>query len=109
MERVTLYHYESPDIRVTIEAYFRDEWLMVEGYDIGSRVEEIWGDSDYEYALGVNPEELQKLYPLLNVEPGDKEALLQTIAGRYNTNYCYSEFMNLLTENGIKAETFSWT
>ncbi len=54
MERITLFHFESPFIKVTIEAWFREEWLMVEGYDIGSRVEEIWGDSDYEYALGVN-------------------------------------------------------
>jgi len=109
MERVTLFHYESPEIRVTVEAYFREEWLMVEGYDIGSRVEEVWGDSDYEYALGVNQEELQKLYPLLNVDQGDKEALLSAIAERYHTNSCYSEIMNLLNQNGIKAETFSWT
>jgi hypothetical protein len=55
MEKLTLYHFENPDIKVTIEAYFREEWLLVEGYDIGKRVEEVWGDSDYEYATGVPP------------------------------------------------------
>ena len=109
MDKITLFHFERPDIKVTIEAYFRDEWLMVEGYDIGKRVEEWWGDSDYEYAVGVNPGELKKLYPILNVKEGDKEGLLRAIAARYNTNSCYSEFLNLLNENGIKGETFSWT
>ena len=108
MERVTLYHYEGPDIKITVEAYFKDEWLMVEGYDIGEKVEKIWGDSDYEYVTGVNQEELKKLYPLLGVPVGNREGLLAAIAARYNTNYCYSQFVNLLNQNGIKAEAFSW-
>jgi hypothetical protein len=97
MSRVTLYHYEVPEIKITIEAYFKDEWLMVEGYDIGKRVEELLGDSDYEYVTGVDQEELKKLYPLM------------TIAGRFNTNSCYSEYQAFLNNNGIKAEAFSWT
>jgi hypothetical protein len=109
MQRVTLFHFQDPEIKITIEAYFQDEWLMVEGYDIGSRVEEYWGDSDYEYAVGVSQEELRKLYPLLDVEIGNKEGLLTAIASRYNTNTCYSEFVDLLSDNGIKAESFSWT
>jgi hypothetical protein len=108
MERITLYHYEDPEIKITVEAYFKDEWLMVEGYDVGEKVEKIWGDSDYEYVTGVNGDELMKLYPLLDVPVGDKEGLLAAIAARYNTNYCYSEFVNLLNQNGIKAEAFSW-
>jgi hypothetical protein len=108
MERVTLYHFEAPDIKITVEAYFKDEWLMVEGYDIGEKVQKIWGDSDYEYVVGITGEEVKKLYPLLDVPPGDKESLLTAIASRYNTNYCYSEFVNMLNANGIKAESFSW-
>lgn len=108
MDKVTLFHFETSDIKVTIEAYFRNDWLMVEGYDIGKRVEEIWGDSDYEYSLGVNPGELKKLYPLFGICYGDKDGLLTAIAEQYNTNSCYSQFMDLLTQNGIKAETFSW-
>jgi hypothetical protein len=109
MSRVTLYHYEVPEIKITIEAYFKEEWLMVEGYDIGKRVEELLGDSDYEYVTGVDQEELKKLYPLMNVPMGDKEGLLMAIAGRFNTNSCYSEYQAFLNNNGIKAEAFSWT
>jgi hypothetical protein len=108
MERITLYHFESPEIKITVEAYFKDEWLMVEGYDVGEKVEKTWGDSDYEYVTGINQEEIKKLYPLLDVPFGDREGLLTAIAARYNTNYCYSEFVNLLNQNGIKAESFSW-
>jgi hypothetical protein len=109
MNRVTLYHYQTPDIKVTIEAYFEGEMLMVEGYDIGKRVEEILGDSDYEYMTGVKQDELIKLYPLLNVVVGDKEGLLNAIAARFNDNYCYSQYQTFLNDNGIKAEAFSWT
>lgn len=109
MDRITLYHYESPDIKVTIEAYFQGDMLMVEGYDIGKKVEEILGDSDYEYVTGVKPEELFKLYALLNVPEGDREKLLYAIAEKFNGNYCYSQFQAFLNENGIKAEAFSWT
>jgi hypothetical protein len=109
MNRVTLYHYQNSDIKVTVEAYFEGEMLMVEGYDIGKRVEEILGDSDYEYVTGVKQDELIKLYPLLNVDTGDREALLEAIAARFNDNYCYSQFQSFLNDNGIKAEAFSWT
>jgi hypothetical protein len=109
MNKVTLYHYQDPDIRITIEAYFDGERLVVEGFDIGKRVEELLGDSDYEYATGVDQEELKKLYPLMNVPVGDKDGLLNAIAEKFNTNYCYSEFQAFLDNNGIKAEAFSWT
>jgi hypothetical protein len=108
MERVTLYHYQDTEIKITVEAYFKDEWLMVEGYDVGEKVEKLWGDSDYEYAVGVNREELKKLYPLLNVPVGNREGLLAAIAARFNSSYCYSEYVGLLNQNGIKAEAFSW-
>jgi hypothetical protein len=32
--------------------------LVVEGYDIGKTVEEVWGDSDYEYSITVKKENL---------------------------------------------------
>jgi hypothetical protein len=108
MSKVTLYHYKDPDIKITIEAYFNGEWLIIEGYDIGIRVEEAWGDSDYEYAIGVNQEGLRKLYPLMNVPIGDKDGLLNAIVTKYNTNTCYSEFIDFLNKNEINAEGFSW-
>lgn len=99
---------ETPNIKVDIQAYFENENLIIEGYDIGKTVKDWFGDSDYEYSTTIHENEVQKLYPLMYVQEGDKEALLKAIAGRFNTNYCYSEFGDFLAKNGIKSEKFSW-
>jgi hypothetical protein len=109
MSKVLLYQYDSPEIKIIIEAYFNEDDLVVEGYDIGKRVEECWGDSDYEYSVTVHQSEVLKIYPLLGVADGDREGLLKAIAARFNTNFAYSEFRNFLEKNGIAGEGFSWT
>jgi hypothetical protein len=106
--KVTLFHLVNPNIEVTIEAYFEEEKLVIEGYDIGKRVEEAWGNSDYEYSVTIPNKEVIKLYPLLKVKEGDKEGLLKAIASKYNTNTCYSTFRDFLDKNGIKSDGFSW-
>ena len=79
MYKVLLFHLESDNIEVTIKDYFEAEKLVIEGYDIGKIVEEAWGDSDYEYSTTIYPEEVKKLYPLFEVEEGDKIRLLAAI------------------------------
>jgi len=83
MVRITLFQYESPKISINIQAYFENEKLVIEGYDIGKRVEEALGDSDYEYSITVPDDEVIKLYSLMLVKEGDKEGLLKAIAGKY--------------------------
>jgi hypothetical protein len=109
MEKVTLYSFSSEYIRITIEAWFEDDTLVVEGYDIGKRVQEAWGDSDYEYSVKVKPGEVEKLYKLFSVEPVDRQKLLEAVAARFNGNHAYSLFCDFLESNGIKSEGFSWT
>ena len=109
MYKVLLFSLESDSISVTITAYFEDGKLIVEGYDIGKTVEESWGDSDYEYSTTIHPEEVKKLYPLFEVEEGDKRRLLDAIKERFHTNTCYSEFCEFLRNNNIKSDGFSWT
>lgn len=109
MYKVLLFHLKTDSIKVTIEAYFEDEKLVIEGYDIGKAAEDFWGDSDYEYSTTIHPEEVKKLYPLFGVEEGDKERLLDAIKERFHTNTCYSEFSDFLVKNNIKSEGFSWT
>ena len=110
MEKVTLYKFKNSNISITIEAYFNQKGdLVVEGYDIGSTVEDVWGDSDYEYVTIVPPDEQKKLYKLMKVPFREKEELLRAIAQKYNTNTCYSEFTDFLSANGINTEGFSWT
>ena len=45
----TLYRFKDKAIRIHVEAYFENGNLVVSGYDIGKKVKEYWGDSEYEY------------------------------------------------------------
>jgi hypothetical protein len=109
MCRVILFQFETPQIKVDIQAYFENENLIIEGYDIGKRVKDWFGDSDYEYKTTIFENEVQKLYHLMQVKTNDKTGLLKAIADRFNTNSCYSEFGDFLTKNNIQSEKFSWT
>lgn len=108
MAKVTLFHLERPDIKIDIEARFEGQVLVIDGYDIGTTVEEYWHDSDYEYNTKVPAEGVEKLYLHFGFEGADQEKLLKLIAERYNTNTCYSEFQKLLEDLGIRYFGFSW-
>ena len=109
MDRVILFQREDESIKITIEAYFDGKGnLMVEGYDIGKTVEEYWGDSDYEYSITIGPEELKKLYTLLQLADDSRDELFSYLQLHYHTNSCYSELGEFLDRNNIKHEGFSW-
>ena len=109
MKEVMLYQFVSDDIKISIDARFDGESLIIDGYDIGKRVEEYWGDSDYEYTTTINESAVKLLCNLLNIKHADKAGLLHELAKRYNTNTCYSDIQKLLDDNKIPYEGFSWT
>lgn len=109
MNRITLYQFKSPSINIYIDAYFDDGKLIIEGQDLGKKVEEAWGDSDYEYSVTVPSNEVIKLYGLFQAKEGDEAGLLNAIADKYNTLTCYSEFRDFLEKNGINHEGFTWS
>lgn len=111
MDRVVLFTSTTPDIKVTVEAYFdAARNLVVEGYDIGKQVEEYWGDSDYEYTTTIPKEEVTKLYVLFNLrEDSGTMNLLSVLKAQFDTNSCYSDFQTFLKSNGIRYQAFSWT
>lgn len=108
MTSVKLFQLIRDDIKVDIEVRFEDEALVIDGYDIGKTVEEYWGDSDYEYQAKILPAGVDRLYDYFGTWKGDKEGLLRAIAGRFNTNTCYSDLLKLLDELKIKYEGWSW-
>ena len=108
MSSIILYQSETSEISIRVKAYFEDEKLIIEGYDIGSKVDELLGDTDYEYSVTIFPDEVKKIYPFFHVKENDKEELLKEIAGKFNTNSCFSEFKTYLDSNGINYESFSW-
>lgn len=108
-ERVLLFHLNNETITITIEAKFEGDSLVIEGYDIGKKVNDAWGDSDYEYSITVPIEEMGKLSELLNIKPFSKPNMLLVLSKRYNTNFCFSEIKKLLEDNNIKYKGFSWS
>ena len=106
---VTLYKFKGDGISVSITAGFENGDLIVEGYDIGKVVEECWGDSDYEYSITVEKENVVLLTRALGIHTQNEREILQAIAGRFNGNKCFSELGDFLSENNIEYKGFSWT
>lgn len=110
MEKVTLFYLERPDIKISMQIYFNEkDQLYFDGYDIGKSVEEIMGDSDYEYIYSIEPEEVNKFYQIFNLKTGDKSGLLQAIKKEFSVNKAYSLFGEFMRENNIKFSSFTWT
>ena len=110
MEKVTLFYLERPDLKISIQIYFNEkDQLYFDGHDIGNSVEEVWGDSDYEYIYKIEPEEVNKFYNLFSIRNGDKATLLQEIKNRFSVNKAYSLFGEFMCANNIKFGSFTWT
>jgi hypothetical protein len=68
----------------------------LDGGDIGERVEQIWGDEDYEYWVEVPGSEIGKLLLLLLKE-------------KYNGNInAVDEFKAFCESNGIICQFMNW-
>lgn len=106
--KITMYFFEAPYIRIKQVLYFKGDELKFEGYDIGERVKEAFGDSDYEYDFEVQGDEVQKFYSLFNVAPGDRKGLLLKLYERFAGNHCYSEMCAFMDANGIESKGFSY-
>ena len=105
----TLFHLESENISIDIVARFENEILVIDGYDIGKTVKEYWGDSDYEYCMRIPPAGINQLFTHFSIPSGEKKALLETLAEKYNTNTCYSQLEELTRQLNIQHESFKWT
>ena len=103
-----LFTIDREDIKVTIDLGFDGENLKLDGYDIGKMVNDIFGDSDYEYSITVSSENLPKLYEINKVEIGKKEELINALSVFLSDNKAYSLFHDYLKENEIKFTSFTY-
>jgi hypothetical protein len=103
---VTLFQFQSESVKVSIEAYYEENNLIIDGYDIGRSVEEFWHREDYEYKLTIPPESIQFLMDHFQVS--DHQLLLDKLASTFNTNTCYSDIRNLLDSNNQPCQGFTW-
>src|SRR5665647_945272 len=110
MGKVTLFYLENSNIKISMQIFFNEkDQLYFDGYDSGKLVEETWGDSDYEYIYTIEPEEVNKFYPIFNLTEGDQLALLHTIKKEFSVNNAYSLFGAFMLANNINYERFTWT
>jgi hypothetical protein len=110
MEKITLYKYKDEKIKISMELYFNEnDQLIFDGYDIGEKVKEFWGDSDYEYTYTIELKEVKKLFGILKVNSNDKRALLIEIKNRFDGNDAYSKFGEFMDEHNINYKAFTWT
>ncbi|MCK9411460.1 MAG: hypothetical protein M0Q53_04105 [Prolixibacteraceae bacterium] len=110
MEKVTLFYLENSNIKISMQIYFNEKnQLYFDGYDTGKFVEETWGDSDYESIYSIEPEEVNKFYPIFNLSDGDRSGLLQAIKKEFSVNKAYSLFGEFMQAHNIKYSRFTWT
>lgn len=105
---VTLFFYQDSEIKISVDAYFEGDVLVIDGYDIGTKVEEYWGDSDYEYVTRIPAAGVQQLCAYYQLDTTNRAGLLQQLAADFNTNTCYSDLNKLLTKLNISSEGFTW-
>lgn len=109
MEEITLYEFESPEIKISMKVYFNEKQeLIFDGQDTGETVNKLMGDSDYEYKYTVASEGVKKLALLFDVDMNEKILFLKEIKKRFNANDAYSKFGAFMKENNIMFESFTW-
>ena len=107
-DRITLFSLVRPDINVRIELYFDESGqLILEGYDMGKTVEEIWGDADYEYSHIVPADEVDKFYSLLDLPKNDRKTLLRTLRKIFGDISAYTLFGEFMDAHGVKYSSFT--
>ncbi|MEO0527757.1 MAG: hypothetical protein AAFZ89_11060 [Bacteroidota bacterium] len=109
MEKITLYEFESPDIKISMQVYFNKEnKLIFDGHDVGKTVSKLMGDTDYEYQYSVESKEAKKIAELFGINFNEKIVFLKEIKNRFNDNNAFSKFGEFMKENNIAFESFFW-
>lgn len=107
MSKVPLYIFRSDDINIFITASFKDGNLMIEGLDIGPKVEAAWGETDYEYIITVQQDQLENLCKVLNPVTTREEDILRQLANTFGGSTCFSDIQHTLKENNIAYSFFN--
>jgi len=84
-------HFRSIMVRITEKG-----GLQLDAQDMGKLVEEIWGDSDYEFWVTIPPEGLAKL----------ARALVKKLYA--SRERAVDEFQQLCIDEGVPHERGSW-
>ena len=93
INKITLIKSDSERVRVRLTTRINEDGdLILDGYDSGKLVEEVWGSDNYEYSLSVKAEYKDTI-------------LLNLIKERFKHD---SEFRSWLDEKQIPSDFWSW-
>ena len=80
----------------SVRLYLTDGGLQLLGHDMGPKVEQFWGDDDYEFWVEIKPHAMRRLAFAL---------LRDRYAGRKDA---VSEFREFCEQNAIEHEFGNW-
>lgn len=111
--RVELANYVTPaEVEVHLWAYLGESGLVVAGQDFGELVERLHHDTDYEYWVSVDWDDVPRVEALLRTElqahkrPSVFELLrIAWDKGRFKTDV---DFTNWLSDHGINSKFASY-
>ena len=104
MKNVDLCSNKEKDLWIHVWASITDGELAVSGQDLGSYVENSWGDSDYEYWYTFTTEETVKLLDVIGGAEDPEAALVREFNG---VNGC-RKLVRLCDREGIKYSFYSY-
>lgn len=78
---LVLCDYRSERVDVHVRASLTNGSLTISGHDLGSSVEDSWGDDDYEYWYKFDRENTEKLMAAIHGEEDPESALLREFSG----------------------------
>ncbi len=78
---LTLCNWHGDRVEVHVRADMTDGALTFSGQDLGPYVEQVWGDSDYEYWYSLDRENTGKLLSAIHGEQDPQAALLREFSG----------------------------
>lgn len=109
MFEIDLCNYKSERVDVYVRAYIEDGCLIIEGQDLGKFVEEICGDSDYEYWYVFDKDATKKLcHILMESCTIAEDNLLQVLKQKYSGIDGCKKLRTFCDENNIKYKFSSY-
>lgn len=103
-EKLVLCNYRDEKIDIYVTASLTEGILRISGDDIGEKVQEIWGDDDYEYWYELDAKATKKLLKIIKAGPDPRDAVLREFCG---VDGC-RRFREICDVNKIKYRFFSY-
>ena len=117
MSMIVLRDVEKDGNHYYLEAVFEKEKLTIQGHDVGTKVENFWGDSDYEYWYEFDEWSTEQLFKYVAEEKGERsikavsedgKRLLEMLKAWMGDAADESKLRKLCEEKGIKYKFFSY-